>query len=72
MSIATVIAQTHQGTGVISCHPSFILSVSASQYIFLSITVNQTSITIALSFNISNFKSPGLHVAIITISAFFV
>jgi len=69
INIATVKAHTHQGTGVILCHAESIFFVSASPYIFQSITVNQTSITILHCFNIFSFNNHGCQAAIIIISA---
>ena len=72
MRQATVNGPTHPGTGVILFPASSILLKSASPYIWPSITVNHTSITIELSLSISFFKSHGTQVATTTISAFLV
>jgi hypothetical protein len=72
INIATVITQTQPGTGVILCHAKSILPVSASQYIFQSITVNHTSIIIVSFFSIFSFNKPGIQTATTTISEFFV
>jgi hypothetical protein len=71
MSIATVSAHTHQGTGVIwHSFLDTILSYSTSQYIFEFFTVKPTSIIIALFFTISSFTRPGIQAADIIMSDF--
>jgi len=70
--LATVSLPTQPGTGVMRFQFSLISSNSASQYIFRSMIVNHTSITIVLSLIFSSFNNQGTQAAHMTISAVFV